>query len=128
MTTRKYTPNDEKALFQLLADEGEEWADYHAAENREKYRRALESSVTYLAYEGDTLCGYTRCRDDDGYGVYIYDLLVAKPFRGRDIGRKIMEKVCGDYPDNTVYVMSDVDGYYSKLGYKREGSIFIVGK
>jgi hypothetical protein len=39
-----------------------------------------------------------------------------------------MEHICSDYPDQTAYVMSDVDGYYKKQGYRREGSIFEVGR
>jgi hypothetical protein len=45
-------------------------------------------------------------------GVYIFDLLVKKSYRGQQ--------------NQPVYVMSDVDPYYEKLGYRREGSIFEV--
>jgi hypothetical protein len=38
----------------------------------------------------------------------------------------LMETVCEDFSDQLVYVMSDVDTYYEKLGYQREGSIFEV--
>lgn len=37
-----------------------------------------------------------------------------------------MEWVCKNFPDQPVYVMSDVDQCYEKLGYRREGSIFEV--
>jgi hypothetical protein len=37
-----------------------------------------------------------------------------------------MEQVCKEYPEQTVYVMSDVDPYYEKQGYQKEGTIFIV--
>lgn len=126
MEIRKYQPQDETKLFKLLRDEGDEWYDYHGKENSEKYKKALDNSITYLAFEDDVLCGYVRCREDDGYGVYIYDLLVAQPFRGRSIGRKLMEQACADYPEQKIYVMSDVDEYYKKQGYRREGSIFEV--
>jgi GNAT superfamily N-acetyltransferase len=53
-------------------------------------------------------------------------LLVRKSYRGRNIGKILMERVCRDFPGQTVYVMSDVDLYYEKLGYRREGSIFEV--
>ncbi len=72
------------------------------------------------------MCGYVRCRNDDGFGIYVYDLLVEKAFRGRSTGRRLMEQVCTDFPSDTVYVMSGVDGYYAKLGYPREGSVFQV--
>ncbi|MGI6659235.1 MAG: GNAT family N-acetyltransferase [Dethiobacteraceae bacterium] len=67
-----------------------------------------------------------RCREDDGFGVYIYDLLVRKTHRGRQIGKSLIEWVCQNFQDQPVYVMSDVDRYYEKLGYRREGSIFEV--
>jgi len=126
MKIRAYSAADEAKLFKLMRDEGEEWACYFADEQIGKYKLALKNSRTYVAYEGDTLCGFMRCRDDDGFGVYIYDLLVKKEFRGRSIGQKLMERVCGDCPEDTVYVMSDVDEYYEKQGCRRVGSIFEV--
>ncbi|NCA77080.1 MAG: hypothetical protein EOM90_12175 [Alphaproteobacteria bacterium] len=36
------------------------------------------------------------------------------------------ECIYEDYPNQVVYVMSDVDGYYEKIDYKRIGSIFEV--
>jgi len=47
-------------------------------------------------------------------------------YRGKEIGRKLMECIYKDYPNQVVYVMSDVDGYYEKVDYKRIGSIFEV--
>ena len=126
MEIRRYRREDQAQLFALLREEGEEWSDYYGADGCNKYLRALESSVTYLATENGVLCGYARCREDDGFGVYVYDLLVRQADRGRKIGKMLMEQACRDFPDQTVYVMSDVDLYYEKLGYQREGSIFIV--
>ncbi len=126
MQIRRYTPPDEPMLFRLLAEAGPDWSEYTLEPGRTRYARALSRSVTYLAFEGPDLIGYARCREDDGFGVYVYDLLVAAPFRGRQTGRRLMEQACADYPDQTVYVMSDVDGYYEKLGYARAGSIFVV--
>jgi GNAT superfamily N-acetyltransferase len=126
MEIRRYGRKDEARLFEMLAEEGDEWGDYHRSENRPRYKKALRSSIVYVAYDGGTLCGYARCRGDDGYGVYIYDLLVRRAYRGRQTGRQLMERVCRDFPDEPVYVMSDIDAYYEKLGYEREGSIFVV--
>ena len=39
-----------------------------------------------------------------------------------------MKCIYEDYPERIVFVMSDIDEYYKKLGYKREGSIFEVTK
>ena len=122
-----YTPqDDEDGLFALIQREGDDWKDYRQGSGRMKYQRALASSITYVLYEGAALCGYARCRDDDGFGVYVCDLLVDKGSRGKEYGRLLMERVCRDFPDDIVYVMSDVDPYYTKLGYEKEGTIFIV--
>jgi ribosomal protein S18 acetylase RimI-like enzyme len=126
MEIRKYGKADEALLFDLLVDEGDEWSDYHGPAGRDKYGKVLETSITYLACEGTLVCGFARCREDDGFGVYIYDLLVRKSYRGRRIGKRIMERVCRDFPDQPVYVMSDADPYYEQLGYRKEGSIFQV--
>lgn len=126
MEIKKYSKTDESSLFDLLANEGDEWIDYHGAAGRDKYIKALETTITYLACDQTLVCGYVRCREDDGFGVYIYDLLVRNSYRGRQIGKSLMERVCQDFPDQPVYVMSDIDPYYEKLGYRREGSIFEV--
>jgi len=70
------------------------------------------------------VCGYIRCLEDNGFGVYVYDLLVRKSYRGRQLA--LMERVYQDFPGEPVYVMRDVDLYYEKLGYHREGSIFQI--
>lgn len=33
-----------------------------------------------------------------------------------------------EYPGQTVYVMSDVDAYYEKVGFQKIGSVFEVKK
>ncbi|NLN82444.1 MAG: GNAT family N-acetyltransferase [Clostridiales bacterium] len=126
MDIKRYSQADEALLFDMLREEGEEWSDYYNQKGYDKYKKALVSSITYVVYDGSTLCGYARCREDDGFGVYVYDLLVRKSCRGRQLGRMLMEQVCRDFAGQPIYVMSDVDPYYDKLGYRKEGSIFQV--
>ena len=123
---RKYESTDNDQLFALIEREGEEWKDYWLGDGKAKFQKALSSSIVYLLFEGEILCGFVRCRDDDGYGVYVYDLLVDKDHRGNEYGRLLMERVCTDFPESPVYAMSDVDPYYEKLGYEREGTVFVV--
>jgi GNAT superfamily N-acetyltransferase len=127
MEIRKYSiENDEENLMALLRNEGEEWSCYWKEDQHLKYRAALSRSITYVAYENDVLCGYSRSLDDCGFYLYVCDLLVRKESRGKDYGRKLMECLYRDYPSQIVFVMSDVDAYYQKQGYHREGSVFEV--
>lgn len=126
MDIRKYSAEDEANIMKLLRTEGDEWICYWGKDSAEKFKKALLNSIVYVAYEDGTLCGYLRSIDDNDFYIYICDLLVDKRYRGRKIGQKLMEQVCLDYPDRTVYVMSDVDDFYTKKGYRREGSIFEV--
>lgn len=127
MEIRKYNKGiDETRLMDLIRNEGEEWSCYWNDEASQQYRDALFHSITYVAIEGENLLGYSRSLDDNGFYIYVCDLLVGEKHRGQGMGRKLMEVLCEDYPDRTVYVMSDEDGYYEKLGYDREGSVFVV--
>ena len=120
---KTYEPAKEyELLLALIKSEGEEWKDYFDP----KYQAVLEKSITYVAYADGKLCGYSRSIDDFGLYIWVIDLLVDERYRGHSIGRKLMECVLADYPNQDVFVMSDVDEYYEKLGYKKEGSIFQV--
>jgi len=126
MQIRRYIKDDEDALMRMIEAEGDAWECYFAADVAEKYKSLLANSITYVAHEEDILCGYSRSINDGDFYIYICDLLVTKRFRGHNIGRKLIECVCKDNPRQTVFVMSDVDEYYKKQGYRREGSIFKV--
>jgi GNAT superfamily N-acetyltransferase len=119
---------DEQKLMEIIRGEGQEWACYSGEKAAGKYKLALQNSISYVAYEGNTLCAFSRSIEDCGYYIYVCDLLVKPEFRGKNIGRQLMEILYHRFPDQTVYVMSDVDEYYHKLGYKREGSLFEVSK
>ena len=120
---KKYNPSkDYLKLLEIIKSEGEEWKDYFDS----KYERVLAQSITYVAYVDDEPCGYSRSIDDNGLYIWVIDLLVDKRFRGHSIGRKLMECILTDYTNQDVFVMSDVDDYYTKIGYKKEGSIFKI--
>ncbi len=126
ISVRRFTLLDAPALFSLMEEEGTEWEEYYGDTGQPLYLEALQTGLTYVATDEDALCGYIRCHMDSGFGIYVYDLLVGKPFRGREIGKLLIEQIGVDYPDQTAYVMSDADPYYHKLGYERIGSVFQI--
>ena len=88
--------------MKMVENEGEEWSCYWALEVTQKCRTALDTSITYAAYEGDTLCGFSRSLNDCGFYIYACDLLVMLEHRGKSIGRMLMECIYGDYPNQSV--------------------------
>lgn len=127
MHIRKYNKmTDESELMKMIEDE-DGW-DYANKNLAEKYKEALQTSITYVACQDDILCGYSRSFNDFDEYIYVCDLLVKPACRGKEIGRKLVECIYKDYPNQIVYVMSDVDEYYEKVDYKRIGSIFEVAR
>ncbi|WP_417602559.1 GNAT family N-acetyltransferase [Owenweeksia hongkongensis] len=127
MIIRKYQPShDYDELLEVIRAEGEEWAPYTEEPGRLKYQEALAKTITYIATVNGNICGYSRSINDSGLYIWVIDLLVQEEYRGHSIGRKLMECLKPEYPNQDILVMSDVDDYYKKLGYSKEGSIFKV--
>lgn len=126
LSVRPFEMEDDAALFALFEREGEEWKDYWEADNRETYRAVMAESINYVILHDGTLCGYIRCHQDGAYGVFVYDLLVDQAYRGRHYGKRLLERVREDHPGQELYVLSDSDPYYEKLGFELVGSIFLL--
>lgn len=116
----------ENDLFNLIKSEGEDWSDYTSELGRNNYIRAIDTSIVYVIYESNEIIAFIRCKEDNGFGIYVYDLLVRQDKRGNKLGQLLIEKFKNDYPEQSIYIMSDVDEYYIKCGYKKIGSIFEV--
>lgn len=124
MIRRYIKEKDEARLFNLLKEEGLQWSCYWVEEFADQYKAALENSITYVACQDDLLCGYLRALNDSGFFIYICDLLISPEHRGQGLGRDLILRLKRDYPEQAVYVMSSVDEYYRKLGFKWAGSLF----
>lgn len=125
MEIRKYQASDIEGLFALMSREGDEWT-YNSAEEEEKYMICMQRSIAFVAVEENKIQAYVRCKNDDGFGIYVLDLLVDKNFRGRNIGGKLIEEVRKIYPAGPMYITSDSDGYYKKQGFEIVGTLFEV--
>lgn len=119
---------DEAELMRMIEEEGEDWVDYWGHATAEKFKLALEQSITHVAYEGERLCGFTRSLDDCGFNILLMDLLVTPAYRGKNIGRQLINQICDDYPGHEIYVLSDNDGYYRRQGFHEVGTVFQLKK
>ena len=113
---------DYPGLMKLIETEGNEWKDYL----KPQHKIALENSISFVALAGDRIVGYSRSINDSGQFIWLIDLLVDPAYRGNALGKQLMECAAAAFPHLDLFVMSDVDPYYEKIGYSKEGSIFKV--
>ena len=118
----RYHPALETDLLALLSAEPQ-WADFTAADAIDRFRRALQASETYVCRVDGETCGYLRALVD-GFGIYVSELYVAPTHRDRGLGRQLLARLKQAHAAEAVYVLSDEDAYYEKLGFARVGSVY----
>lgn len=118
----RYDKTYESELIALLTKEPE-WNSFTGTGAIDVFKGALLNSQTYICKSQGQVCGYLRALVD-GFGIYVSELYVAPKFRNNDCGKEMLREIKKDHEDQDVYVLSDEDLYYEKLGYKRVGSVF----
>ncbi|NIA72348.1 GNAT family N-acetyltransferase [Pelagibius litoralis] len=124
--TFRYDKTYESELIALLKKEPE-WNSFTRTGAIDVFKSALLSSQTYICKSQSEVCGYIRALVD-GFGIYVSELYVAPAFRnngyGKELLKELLKELKQDHPDQVVYVLSDEDLYYEKIGCKRVGSVF----
>ena len=123
MEISKYKPEYEDEILTAIKKDSD-WDLFTNDDTIGIYRDSLKKSITYVCHEENEFCGYVRALLDDGIAIYISEIYVIPKWRNRKIGRSLLERVKIDFPNITVYALSDEDAYYEKIGYKKIGSVF----
>ncbi|NLX26618.1 MAG: GNAT family N-acetyltransferase [Lentisphaerae bacterium] len=118
----RYGKNHESGLIALLKAEPD-WNSFTGDNRIEGFKKALLEGETYICESQGRICGYLRAVVD-GLGIYVSELYVAPDCRNNGYGKALLERIKQKHPDRDVYVLSDEDRYYEKLGCKRVGSVF----
>ncbi len=121
----KYTRDHEDAVIAAI-EKDPDWDMFTNQTSLPAYKQRLDDSLTYVCYRADEFCGYVRAIMDEPFAVYISELFVVPRWRSRSVGRTLIKKVKMDFEHLTVYVLSDEDAYYEKLGYRNVGSVFEI--
>lgn len=120
----RYSVEHEEGLLDLMKREPQ-WNDYTNPRQIEVFRKSLLEGDALVCKDGRDYCGYLRAITD-GLGLYISELYVAPSWRNRGVGRRLLEVFKQQHIDREVYVLSDEDAYYEKLGHRKIGSIFEI--
>jgi len=93
---------------------------------KEETLLTIEKSICFGMYdENDQQIAYARMMTDALVFAYIMDVVVFDPYKGKGLGRKLLQYVL-DRPDvkrvNTVALKTlDAHSFYENLGFKRVG-------
>lgn len=125
MEILRYTREHEDAVISTISKDPD-WTMFTNEKAIGNYKKRLLDSVTYVCHENGVCGGYVRALLDDGFAIYISELFVTPQWRNRNVGRTLIARIKADFRHLTVYVLSDEDAYYDKLGYAKVGSVFEI--
>ena len=117
-----YDKRHESELIALLKAEPD-WNLFTSEDTLDVFKHALLNSETLICKCHGRICGYLRALFD-GFGIYVSELYVAPLYRNKGKGKEFLNKIKQQHPNQEIYVLSDEDLYYEKLGCKRVGSVF----
>ncbi|MGD9096319.1 MAG: GNAT family N-acetyltransferase [Chromatiales bacterium] len=117
-----YDKRHESELIALLSADPD-WNLFTCEGNLDVFRHALLNSDTLICTCHGSICGYLRALVD-GFGIYVSELYVAPGYRDSGNARELLRKIKQQHPNQDVYILSDEDRYYEKLGCMRVGSVF----
>ncbi|MBV5261991.1 GNAT family N-acetyltransferase [Synechococcus moorigangaii CMS01] len=118
----RYDKQHESALLFLLINESD-WQTFTNEQNLKIFKEALLTSETFICEHNHEICGYLRALVD-AFGLYVSELYVAPSYRNQGHGKKLLQRLKKEHPQKNLYVLSDEDLYYQKLGLKQVGSVF----
>ena len=89
---------------------------------REVLHRAIEGSLCFGLYRGDSQVGFARVITDKATFAYLCDVFVLEAYRGKGLGRWLMEAIVS-HPDlqglrRFVLVTRDAHGLYEPFGFR----------
>ncbi len=110
-------PEHRDAVYQFLFTE----TYWSAGIPRDVFERAVENSLSFVAYAGDDVVGYARVVTDKATFAWLCDVFVVSAHRGRGVSRLLLDAVMA-HPDlqglrNVVLATRDAHGLYAKYGF-----------
>jgi ribosomal protein S18 acetylase RimI-like enzyme len=114
---------DMDALIRLF-----EAAGWHDKTERARLGVMLaNSTVVATAWDGAEMVGFGRCCTDRAFNGQINNVVVDARYRGRGVGRRLVEAMLESDARVTFVLRADADnaGFYRKIGFKGADLAFI---
>ena len=116
-----------KQLQGLFVSAG--WSDgFETPEMVANYNKPfINSTLVVSAWDNERLIGAVRVLSDKMFRSIIYDLVVLLKYQSKGIGKELVKRCMGHYPDSEwlVQTTAEVSGYYKKLGFKVNNDVFL---
>mgnify|MGYP001038712361 CR=1 FL=1 len=117
MQIREFTASDLDAVYRLLAANG--WS--HRIPDEAFLARLIAASEhAWVAVLDGEIAGFARALTDGLSNGYLSMVVVAAPFRGRGIGRALVEHIVGAEDSVTWVLRAGREGapaFFAKLGF-----------
>jgi ribosomal protein S18 acetylase RimI-like enzyme len=118
MEFRPARPEDYEAVRQFLAGVG--WQQ--RVSDPERFRKMLEKTTrTVVVWDGQLVIGFARALCDEASNGYISMVAVAADYRGRGIGRKLIEHLTSDESGSITWILRAGHGserFWEKIGFR----------
>jgi ribosomal protein S18 acetylase RimI-like enzyme len=107
-------------------------AERRPAEDLARLQRMLDHADLVVTARSDPdgrLVGIARSITDWSYATYLSDLAVDEAFKGRGIGKRLIDETRRHAGEETLLVLlsaPDAVGFYERLGLERSERAFIV--
>ncbi|WP_410769485.1 GNAT family N-acetyltransferase [Fontibacillus sp. BL9] len=123
--SKKDLPSDQlHELFMLVG-----WSDGRETSEMLKYFNLpfKNSTLVISAWSNDRLIGVVRVLSDKIVRSIIYDLAIDPEFQDQGIGRELIKRCVEHFPNSEWLVQTTdrISGYYEKIGFKRQGNVFL---
>ena len=81
----------------------------------------INSTLVISAWDGGRLIAAVRVLSDTMFRSVIYDLLVLPEYQNKGIGRELVQRCIGHFPNSEwlVGTMKNIAGFYEKIGFIR---------
>ncbi|MEH7011666.1 GNAT family N-acetyltransferase [Neobacillus niacini] len=115
---RQYEESDFNRIQEL--NQEERWINL-VEKNEDTKEAWRNSNVSYVAEaEGDGVVGYIRGFTDTRITLYICELLIGKKYRGRGIGKDLLQYVHRSYPKTRMEMLASSTShtFYEGQGYR----------